>query len=183
MFAWDETRHQRAEDFSNNDILRRSKESREYLSHPSSSHRTVDADRVAAISRLVRKVCLLREQGDVSGADGIESTQLADAVRSLREDSGGEGLPEVELREIYAVERKRVADADALCELLVPRLQGFAPSTATSTPTVRSTVLTVTSSRPASSTEGSPGIPELLDAMLAAERTGRRVSQNTRPKP
>ena len=52
------------------------------LSSLLSSHQTVNADGTAAIARLIRRVCLLREQGNHPGADEMEASQLAAAVLS-----------------------------------------------------------------------------------------------------
>jgi hypothetical protein len=151
------------------------------LNPPEISHRPADADRVAAISRLIRRVCLLREQGDTAEAGELESTALAEAVRAHREASGADSLTDTGLQQLYLLERNRIADAEILCELLVPRLAGAFPAVGRAPPPRRAAAKPV-SHREADAMAGSPEIPELLDAMLAAERTGRRVAQNTRPK-
>ncbi|HUG09614.1 MAG TPA: hypothetical protein VMM36_01300 [Opitutaceae bacterium] len=137
---------------------------------------------MAAISRLVRRVCLLREQGELAEAREFESTQLADAVRTYREDSGAEGLTESQLHEMFSVEGGRAADASALCELLIPRLTAMLPAQAPHEQRPRRVAAPPPLKREASPEGGSPDIPELLDAMLAAERTGRRVTQGTRSR-
>jgi hypothetical protein len=152
------------------------------LNPPESSHQPADSDRVAAISRLVRRVCLLREQGELSEARAFENAQLADAVRSFREDSGPEALTESQLHEMFSVEGGRAADASAICELLIPRLTAVLPAHAPHEQRPRRVAAPPPLKREASPESGSPEIPELLDAMLAAERTGRRVTQSTRSR-
>lgn len=152
-----------------------------HLNPHETSHRPADADRVAAISRLVRRVCLLREQGDLVEASEVESTRLVEALRALREASGPDALTDAGLQQLYGIERSRIADAEILCELLLPRLNGAFPAAGrVSAP--RRIVPKPLPNRETPTTSGHPEIPELLDAMLAAERTGRRVAQNTRPR-
>lgn len=140
---------------------------------------------MAAISRLVRRVCLLREEGNPAEASAVESGDLAAAVRSFREEQGSEALTDADIERIFSVERERVANAAALCELLLPRLsasQDRGGGVDTEPVARRSPAPKPISPREPAAQEGPPGITELLDAMLAAERTGRRVTQDPRPK-
>ena len=137
---------------------------------------------MAAISRLVRRVCLLREQGELSEAREFESTQLADAVRTYREASGAEALTESQLHEMFLIEGGRAADASALCELLIPRLTAVLSAPAPHEQRPRRVAAPPPLKRETSPEGGHPDISELLDAMLAAERTGRRVTQGTRSR-
>ena len=135
---------------------------------------------MAAISRLVRRVCLLREQGELSEADEVESTRLVELIHALRESSGPAAFTDQQLEGIYEVERERAANANALCEILIPLLQDAKSLPPRSAPIAREPVKVTIPSRPASPPDGIPGITDMLDAMLAAERTGRRVTQTNR---
>jgi hypothetical protein len=126
---------------------------------------------MAGIVSLVRQICLLREQGDAARAAALEAGELADALRTLREADGGEALPESALAALFAREEERIADAQVLAELLAPRLGAVLPSAQAATVT---TVTTVTTRAPEPPAEPL-SIPDLLDAMLAAERTSPRT--------
>lgn len=131
------------------------------------------AGRVAGITRLMRRICLLREQGDAGQAARLHEQDLAAAVRELRAAHGAEALPDAELLRLFAVEEQRVAEAVVLAELLIPQLVGDRPPVP-----AKSVPAAPVPARPRvpAAPPGSPGIPDLLDAMLAAERHGRRPS-------
>lgn len=135
---------------------------------------------LAGIVRCVRRICLLREQGDAAEATRLEKNDLANAIRDVRLAHGPDTLPESELRALFAAEEKRVVDAVILSELLIPQLvKSFPPS---SLPPVQQTrpapaVSAETATpfpRAAAAAGVSPIIADLLDAMLASERSGRR---------
>jgi hypothetical protein len=129
-------------------------------------------DRLAGIARVVRQICLLREQGELLRATRLQEDELPAAVRDLRLAHGPEVLAESELRALFAAEERRVGDAVILAELLLPRLVGNWPaSSAGARPPVS---LPPAASRGPAPAGSVPAIPDLLDAMLAAERTGRR---------
>ena len=69
------------------------------------------AGRVAGITRLMRQICLLREQGDTGRAARLHEHDLAAAVRDLRAAHGAEALLDDELRTLFAAEEQRVAEA------------------------------------------------------------------------
>jgi len=100
-------------------------------------------------------------------------TELAEAVRELHAAQGAEALPESELQAMFVREENRVADAVILAELLVPRLVSGLPVATGPAPDATRTALSgvAATRRPE---RGAPDIPDLLDAMLAAERNGRR---------
>ncbi len=131
------------------------------------------AGRVAGITRLMRRICLLREQGDAGQAARLHEHDLAAAVRELRAAHGAEALSDDDLRALFAAEEQRVAEAVVLAELLIPQLVGGrAPAPAKSVPAAP----VPAHPRVPAAPPGPPGIPDLLDAMLAAERNGRRPS-------
>jgi hypothetical protein len=131
------------------------------------------AGHVAGITRLMRRICLLREQGDAGQAARLHEHELADAVRELRATHGAQALSDEELRALFAAEEQRVAEAVVLAELLIPQLVGARPPVPAQA--VPATPVPARLRVPAVP-PGSPGIPDLLDAMLAAERNGRRPS-------
>ena len=131
---------------------------------------------MAGITRLVRQICLLREQGDAAQAAHLQGDELAAAVRDLRLAHGPEAFAESELSGLFAAEERRVAEAVILSELLIPRLVESWPASVGSRPSgpVRTFPAPPSVARAPAPAAGSPAIPDLLDAMLAAERHGRR---------
>jgi hypothetical protein len=146
------------------------------LNNLSTSQRPADAARMAGIVRLIRRVCVLCEQGDAAQAARLQENELATAVRDFRLALGPDVLPENELQAIFATEGRRVADASVLAELLLPRLVEYLPAipgpVRSGSTRPKSELLPAA----AQAAAGPPAIPDLLDAMLAAERTGRRLS-------
>ncbi len=128
---------------------------------------------MASIARLVRQICLLREQGDAGRAAQLQENDLTAAVRNLRATHGAEILPEPGLQALFAAERQRVAEAVLLAELLIPQLLGSRP---VPRPAAAITAVTPRPAAPRPPDAGPPAITDLLDAMLAAERAGRRPS-------
>jgi hypothetical protein len=133
---------------------------------------------VAGVARVIRQICLLREQGDVAQAARLQENELAVAVRDLRLAHGPAVLPEAELQAMFAAEDQRVAEAVILSELLIPRLVESWPVHA-GPATGRRSVPASPPSAARAPAAGPPAIPDLLDAMLAAERTGRHPSPAT----
>lgn len=136
------------------------------------------ADHVAGVVRLVRQICLLREQGETDRAARLQANDLAAALRDLQAEHGPDALREEGLQALFAAERERVAEAVLLAELLIPQLTG-GPRLARSVAPARAPA-PMPASAPAA---GPPAIPDLLDAMLAAERTGRHPSPVVHRKP
>ncbi|MBI2496552.1 MAG: hypothetical protein HYV75_00995 [Opitutae bacterium] len=141
--------------------------------HASSQPSPVAA-RVAGLARIVRQVCLLREQGDAAQAARLQENELATAVRDLRLAHGPEALAESELHGLFAAEERRVAEAVILSELLIPRLvESWPAGPPARPPGSPRTLPPPPAARAPAPAAGPPAIPDLLDAMLAAERTGR----------
>lgn len=133
------------------------------------------------MARLVRRICLLREQGEAATAAQLEQNEFANLVRDFRLAEGPEALPESELRTMFANEERRVADAMVLAELLIPHLAGSITKVNRTTvqPSAVSTPeFPISFSRAAESPVGSTAIPDLLDAMLAADSAARRQKVN-----
>lgn len=133
--------------------------------------------RMAGVTRLIRRICLLREQGAAAEAARLEESDLMAAVGELRTVLASDVLSESELRALFSREEQRVTDAAVLSELLIPQLLGRLAVSAPSgppgvfRPAAAGPALPPVPRAPAA---GSPAIPDLLDAMLAAERTNRR---------
>ena len=129
---------------------------------------------MAGLSRLVRQICLLREQGDTAGAARLQEKDLATAVADMRQAHGAAVLPDDALMALFAREAQRVSEALLTAELMVARLAELwspLPPRAASAPAASA------SARPLPATPaGPPAITDLLDAMLAAERTSTRLS-------
>ena len=143
------------------------------LTTPSSIRHPAAAGGLSGISRLIRQICLLRAQAEPVQAARLQETELAEAVREFRAAHGSEALPESELQAMFSREESRVADAVILAELLVPRLvSGLPVSTRPIPDATHSAPSLVEAAR--RNERGAPDIPDLLDAMLAAERNGRR---------
>jgi hypothetical protein len=137
-------------------------------------------NRLSGIARLVRQICLLREQGDAMAATRLEANEFATAVRDLRLAEGLEAVTEAELQAMFVNEERRVADAVVLAELLIPRLAGSLAASAAAGQRPATIQLRareeqpVPVSRAAETSAGSTAIPDLLDAMLAADSAARR---------
>lgn len=150
------------------------------LNSLSLSQRPPDVASRAGLARLIRLACILREQGDAAGAARLQEEEVAVAVRDIRLAQGPEALPENELQAMFATEERRVTEAAILSELLLPRLVGCLPvASAPVRPVARPSPATAHSATPAA---GPPAISDLLDAMLAAERTIRRSSATSKPE-
>lgn len=107
----------------------------------------------------------------------LQESEVAEALREMRRSDDAPAPTEAEVHAIYAAEEQRVAEAAALAELLLPRL--IAGLNADAHPGGPRSLRLVPVPAPAESRApappgGPPAIPDLLDAMLAAERTGRR---------
>ncbi len=142
-----------------------------------------EANPLAGLTRCIRHICLLREQGNVAEAQQVEQNEFANTLRDLRLAHGPEILPESELRTMFAAEQKRVEDAVVLSELLIPQLvKSFGNSALPVAQSPRSVAIPAASPRDSSvpipkaaaAAGVSPMIADLLDAMLASERGGRR---------
>ncbi|HEY4246097.1 MAG TPA: hypothetical protein VGM64_04520 [Lacunisphaera sp.] len=147
-----------------------------------------EANPLAGLTRCIRQICLLREQGGIAEAQQIEQNEFANTLRDLRLAHGPEILPESELRTMFAAEQKRVADAVVLSELLIPQLvKSFGNSAAPIAQLSRPAAAVAASQRDSSvpipkaaaAAGVSPMIADLLDAMLASERGGRRPASSS----
>jgi len=141
---------------------------------------SAEAVSVAGITRIIRRICVLREQNNLLVAEQIEQNEFVPTLRELLLRHGPELLSERELLEIFRVEEKRVADAAVLAELITPQLARALASASSALSPVRAGAGATNvrdTSIPFSRTAAagtSPMIADLLDAMLAAERPVNR---------
>lgn len=149
---------------------------------------SAETNSVAGITRCIRRICVLREQGNLAEATRLEQNEFTNTLRDIRLAQGPDALPESDLRALFAAEEKRVADAVVLSELLIPELvKSFPPMSASPFPSSRppastqapETASAAPFSRPAAPAGVSPIIADLLDAMLASERPSRRPQSST----
>ena len=147
---------------------------------------TAETDRVV---RLIRRICLLREQGRREEAGRIEATELVAALKNAPAAAGfAEAVPG-RLEKLYAAETDRAADAVVLSELIVAQLRLHFPG-APPGPAAAADASPPAFIRAPSPPGGSPAIPDLLDAMLAHDRAAagrneagakRAFSRNEKP--
>jgi hypothetical protein len=147
------------------------------LNNFNSSQRPDDAGRRAGLVRLVRRICLLREQGEAAEAGRLQENDLAAAVGEIRRADGADALREEDLVALFAAEAGRVSEALFTAELLIRRLTEIwpaSPSPVAATARAPTTIVAPADARPAPA--GPPLISDLLDAMLAAERPRTRLT-------
>lgn len=130
---------------------------------------------MAEIIRLIRRVCVLREQGGNTEANRLQAGELATAVTEFRRGHGPESLTEEKVCALFMSETELVREAVVLAEIMAPQLARLLPVVQSRTepvfpaiPTERARVRVLP--------DGPPAISDLLDAMLAAERPGRATS-------
>lgn len=156
------------------------------MTNSSSIRHPVAAGGLSGVGRLIRQICVLRERADPLQATRLQETELANAVRDVRLAQGPDALPESELQAMFATEERRVAEAAILTELLLPRLVEALPASTgpmgvAAARTIARPPLAEVAARVTAPT-GSPAIPDLLDAMLAAERNSRRQPATLKPE-
>jgi hypothetical protein len=135
-----------------------------------------------ALVRLIRRICLLRESGDGTGAARLEAAELSIALESARAAAAPGGLPPDVPECIFAAERERVADAILLSGLIVAQLHEHFPATGAShlLPASAATGAPSPVALPTGPVRSDPpAIPDLLDAMLAHDRTAARRRAST----
>ena len=146
------------------------------MNNSNSSQRPDDIGCLAGLSRLVRRICLLQEQGDTAEAGRLQQGDLVAAIGDFRRTQGADALPEEKLMALFAAERERVAEALLTAELLIQRLTAIWPSAPAAQPTVREPTVVEVRAPTRLIPAQPPVISDLLDAMLASERTSTRLS-------
>jgi hypothetical protein len=122
------------------------------------------------VGQIYRRICLLRWEGLTFEAKRMEETELAAAAAGVRGSSENEADADARLREFYAEEEERVAEAIACAEVLVPRL-----SKLVSAPTQSPLAFIPISKTPKTETNGEEhSIADFIDEMLAQDHGGSR---------
>jgi hypothetical protein len=121
----------------------------------------------AEVRRIHRRICLLRNTGDTAGADRLAEHELASVLAQL---PATDDLP-ARLREVYAAEEERVADAFALASLLTPMLAHRLAASLPAQPRPLAEIVPLT--RHAARQAGRGNIADFIDEMLAAEEPSR----------
>lgn len=138
-----------------------------------SSDRPAAAEGLAGIIRLIRRVCLFREQGEAAQASRLQAGALGSAVAEYRLWHGPDSLTEEKVCALFVSETEHVREAMVLAEIMAPQLARLlAPGAPSPAPVFPPEPSARAQARPIP--DGPPAISDLLDAMLAAERPGRR---------
>ncbi len=113
----------------------------------------------------------------MAGATRLQENDLAAAVEEIRRTPGAAALDDAELAALFAKETQRVTEATLTAEIMIHRLTEIWPPPAFSPPRPEAPASRESAaSRPALA--GPPAISDLLDAMLALERTSTRPTPN-----
>ncbi|MCX6955255.1 MAG: hypothetical protein NTV51_24135, partial [Verrucomicrobia bacterium] len=125
------------------------------------------------VARVCRRICLLRSTGRSLDAARLQSTELSRLLTAMP------SAPETDhrLHVLFAEEERRIADAHALAEILVPliveQLRALLPhSTTPALATGHFATEPAATPRPVR-TEA-PGIADFIDDMIAQERPAPR---------
>ena len=128
---------------------------------------------MAGLIRLIRRICLLREQGSVGEANRLQAGEFAAAVVEFRLWHGPASLTDEKVCTLFMHETELVREAMVLAEILAPQLARLLPlAQSQAAPVFPVVPAELEAARPIP--DGPPVISDLLDAMLAAERPGRR---------
>lgn len=132
----------------------------------SASHLGCSATSLEEVRLSYRQLCLLRVSGDYGPVRQRVEHELAEVLTRLPRA----GDMATVLREIYAAEEERVANASVLSRLLAPLLEGQLSGFRSfhAAPTV-----SAPSPRPPVRSHASPSVADFIDEMIAAEQTGQ----------
>lgn len=128
------------------------------------------------MARLVRRVCVLRERGEVDAAENLRNGALASLIEFLHTSGDDPASIDQRIEVIYVTEQERVANASALAELLLPLLTDSAPvfgasaESAPSVTTMPSPPPTAPIAPPDKPARRPGDIADFLDDMIAQER-------------
>lgn len=117
--------------------------------------------------RLVRRVCILREQGRVADANRLQAGELAAAIAAYRLWHGPGSLTEQMVCAMFMSETELIREAMVIAEVVAPDLAAMVPAGGSSSAPVFPPIRPLGSLKPFP--DQPPAIGELLDAMLAAE--------------
>lgn len=136
------------------------------------------------IARVCRRVCVLRERGQIEEAERLRAGELMEKVAIARSPAETDTAVTERLNAIFAAETERVANASVLAELLAPLLTGqvFSPEAARAIETTTKPApiaAPVASSgvveKPAPPRAGS--IADFIDEMIAQEKPPVRSTE------
>jgi hypothetical protein len=149
------------------------------VSELSSSDSAAAAEDLTGIIRLIRRICLLREQGEAGRAGRLHADELVAAIAKYRLWHGPESLTDEKLCVLFVNETEHVREAMALAAVLAPELVPLvAPEGSVEAEPVFAPIRPLGSVRPFPG--GPPAIRELLDALLTAKASERRDSSAQR---
>jgi hypothetical protein len=116
-----------------------------------------------SIARLCRQICLCRTRGQIAQANRLEAVLHNQVSADFSENA---------LQEIFIIEQKRVIDALMLAEVLGPLLTEHL-AVATAPDAARAPAPPARSPHRHAATDPPLGIADLIEGMLAQERTAR----------
>lgn len=146
-----------------------------FVNESSSSDSPAASGDLGGIIRLVRRICLYREQGDGERAARLQADELVSAVAAYRLWHGPDSLTEEKLCGIFVNETDHVREAMAIAAVVAPDLATLVPPSESEAESVFPPMRPLGSMRPFP--DGPPAISELLDAMRSAEPSERRESK------
>lgn len=117
--------------------------------------------------RLVRRVCILREQGRMADANRLQAGELAAAIAAYRLWHGPGNLTEQMVCAMFMSETELIREAMVIAEVVAPDLAAMVPPSGAAPEPVFPEGRRMGSIKPFP--DQPPAIGELLDAMLAAE--------------
>jgi hypothetical protein len=122
---------------------------------------------LTGIIRLVRRICLFREQGETARAAQLHAGELVSAIAEYRLWHGPDSLTDEKLCMLFVNETEHVREAMALAAVLAPDLAGVVPPGDPEAEPVFPPMRPLGSVKPFP--DGPPAIGELLDAMMVAK--------------
>ncbi len=133
-------------------------------------------DPLAELTRLCRRICLQREHQPELSQRSLDE-DLANALAIILEKHGSTAATADDVNRIYASELQRLEDAVTLAEILIAKL-AQRPATSSPQPQISNSKPEISpaprpTSTPAKPSGPTPGIADLLDGMLAQQRSPR----------
>jgi hypothetical protein len=137
----------------------------------SSSENPASAGDLTEITRLVRRICLFREQGDNARADRLQTDELLTRVAEYRLWHGPETLTDEKVCTLFVSETDHVREAMALAAALAPDLAAVVPPESPEAESVFPPMRPLGTVKPFP--DQAPAVGELLDAMRSAKAPSR----------
>jgi hypothetical protein len=130
------------------------------------------AEDLTGIIRLVRRICLFREQGETARAAHLHADELLSAIAEYRLWHGPQSLTDEKLCVLFVNETEHVREAMALAAIVAPDLARLVQPEGPESEPIFPRIQPVGSIKPFP--DGPPPITELLDGMMAAGRPATR---------